>query len=63
MTAKKIWKLLDKLEKKSSDIVFKKGIKDQRWVSHFKSIFNNPKGDYPLPKIQQKQANWTKTYP
>ena len=48
--SKKFWKLLDRFEKKSSDIAFKKGIKDQRWVSHFNSIFNSPKGDNPLPK-------------
>ena len=48
--SKKSWKLLDKMEKKSNDTIFKQGIKDQRWVSHFKSIFNNPEGANPLPK-------------
>ena len=37
--SKKFWKILDKFEQKTDDSVFKKGIKDQRWVSHFKSIF------------------------
>ena len=48
--SKKFWKLLDKMEKKTNDTIFKQGIKDQRWVSHFKSIFNNPEGANPLPK-------------
>ena len=48
--SKKFWKLLDKFERKSNDTVFKQGIKDQRWVSHFKSIFNSTDGDKPLPK-------------
>ena len=39
--SKKFWKLLDKFERKSDDTVLKQGIKDQRWVSHFKSIFNS----------------------
>ena len=60
--SKKFWKMLEKLGKKSSDVVFKKGIRDQRWVSHFKSIFNSPKIDNSLPKVPKKRENWTKTY-
>ena len=45
--SKKFWKLLDKMEKKFNDTTFKQGIKDKRWVSHFKSIFNNPEGAKP----------------
>ena len=48
--SKKFWKLLDKMEKKSNDTLFKQAIKDQRWVSHFKSIFNSPTGNKPLPE-------------
>ena len=40
--SKKFWKFLDKMEKKTNDTALKKGISNQRWVSHFKSIFNNP---------------------
>ncbi len=47
--SKKFWKLLDKFERKTDDTVFKRGITDQRWVSHFKSIFQNTEGDRPLP--------------
>ena len=38
------------MERKSNDTVFKHAIKDQRWVSHFKSIFNSPTGNKPLPE-------------
>ena len=47
--SKKFWKLLDKMEKRSDDTVFKQGISNQRWVSHFKSIFHKPDCDTPLP--------------
>ena len=47
--SKKFWKLLDKMEQKEDDTIFKKGISDNRWVSHFRSIFHNP-GGQPLPK-------------
>ena len=30
--------------------VSKHALKDQRWVSHFKSIFNCPTGNKPLPE-------------
>ena len=43
-------KFLDRMEKKSNDTLFKQAIKDQRWVSHFKSIFNSPTGNKPLPE-------------
>ena len=48
--SKKFWKLLDKFEKRNDDTIFKQGIKDHRWVSHFKSIFQNPSADKPLPR-------------
>ena len=46
--SKKFWNLLDKMEKRSDDTVFKQGISNQRWVSHFKSIFHK-QCDTPLP--------------
>ena len=48
--SKKFWKLLDKMEKKSDDTIFKQGISSHRWVSHFKSIFQNPQNNIPFPK-------------
>ena len=48
--SKKFWKILDKFERKNDDTVFKQGIKDQRWVSHFKSIFQKQGVDVPLPQ-------------
>ena len=48
--SKKFWKLLDKLEQKQDDTIFKQGISDQRWVSHFKSIFQGSTGNKPLPQ-------------
>ena len=47
---KKSWKLLDKLENKHDDTISKQGISDQQWVSHFKTIFQGPSGDDPLPQ-------------
>ena len=47
--SKKFWKLLDKMEQKKDDTVFKRGISNHRWVSHFQSIFRNPGGDVSLP--------------
>ena len=48
--SKKFWKLLDKFEKRKNDSVFKQGINDQSWLSHFKSIFQKTQEDQPLPK-------------
>ena len=47
--SKKFWNLLDKMEKRSDDTVFKQGISSQRWISHFKSIFNKPNCNTSLP--------------
>lgn len=54
--SKKFWRLLDKLEKRSNDTDFKQGIRDQRWVSHFKSIFYNPNADKPFPRNSAEQG-------
>ena len=48
--SKRFWKLLDKFEKRNDDADFKRGIKDERWLSHFKSIFRGTDGDGPLPR-------------
>ena len=47
--SKKFWKFLDKMEKKADDTLVKEGISDQRWVSHFKGIFNDRGANSPLP--------------
>ena len=47
--SKKFWKLLDRMEQKQDDSVFKQSISEQRWTSHFKTIFQN-KEHKPLPK-------------
>ena len=46
---KKFWKLLDKLEEKQDDTIFKQGISGQKWTSYFKSIFQDPCGRTTLP--------------
>ena len=48
--SKKFWKLLDRMEQRADDTVFKQGVSNHRWVSHFKSIFQDPKNNKPLPK-------------
>ena len=49
--SKKFWKLLDRMEQKADDTVFKQGVSNHRWVSHFRSIFQDPKkNNKPLPK-------------
>ena len=48
--SKKFWKLLDRMEQKKDDSIFKQGISNQRWVSHFQSIFRDPENNKPLPK-------------
>ena len=48
--SKTFWKLLDKLDKKKDDNVFKEGISEERWTSYFKSISNTKDGttnDFP----------------
>ena len=47
--SKKFWKLLDKMEQKKDDTVFKQGISNHRWVSHFQSIFRDPEKNVSLP--------------
>ena len=47
--SKTFWKLLDKMEKKKDDSVFKQGISNHRWVSHFQSIFRDPINAKALP--------------
>ena len=47
--SKTFWKLLDKLDKKRDDNIFKEGISGDRWVSHFESIFNTKKGKSSKP--------------
>ena len=37
------------MEQKEDDTIFKRGISNHRWVSHFRSIFHDP-GNQPLPK-------------
>ena len=54
--SKKFWKLLDKLEKKKDDSVFKQGISIHRWVSHFQSIFRNSEIDHVLPKNNRENG-------
>ena len=41
--SKKFWKLLDKMEREGKDTICKQGISNHRWVSHFKSIFQDPR--------------------
>ena len=38
--SKLFWKLLEKMERKPNETITKQGISDQRWVSHFKSVFH-----------------------
>ena len=47
--SKKFWDLLDKMEKRSDDTAFKQGISNQRWISHFKSIFHKSDCNTTLP--------------
>ena len=47
--SRKFWKLLDKLGPKQDDSAFKQGISNQRWVSHFKSIFHVTECSMSLP--------------
>ena len=69
--SKIFWKLLDKLEPKQNDDLFKKGISGQRWVNHFKSIFtsdtaqplpDNPREngplDYPISEDEFNNASY-----
>lgn len=51
------WKLLDKIEQKQDDTIFKQGIPGQKWISHFKSIFQDPKGRSTLPQNTTEIGN------
>ena len=48
--SKKFWRLLDRMEQKKDDSVFKQGISNHRWVSHFKSIFQDSNNSHPFPE-------------
>ena len=48
--SRKFWKLLDKMEQKKDDTVSARGISDHRWVSHFRSVFQDPGNNKPFPK-------------
>ena len=37
--SKTFWKLLDKMEKKQDDTIFKQSISEHRWTSHFQKVF------------------------
>ena len=39
--SRKFWKLLDKLEGKENDEVFKREIPDEKWTTHFKSVLQS----------------------
>ena len=39
--SRQFWKLLDKLEHKENDEIFKVAISDEKWTSHFKSILQD----------------------
>ena len=54
--SKKFWKLLDKMEQKSNDTVFKQGISNHRWVSHFRSIFQESGNNNPFPKNTKEKG-------
>lgn len=53
---KKFWKLLDKIEQRQDDTIFKKGISGHKWVSHFKSILQGPDRNHTLPKSTTKKG-------
>ena len=48
--SKKFWKLLDQLERKQNDTLFKQNISDKKWISHFKAVFQGSDGTHILPK-------------
>ena len=48
--SKRFWGLSGRMEQKKDDNIFKQGISNQRWVSHFQSIFRDPENNKPLPK-------------
>ena len=43
------WKLLDKLNAKNNDNLFKSGISGKRWKSHFQELFTKNADDTPIP--------------
>ena len=48
--SKRFWRFLDKFEKRPNDTIFKQGISNQRWVNHFKNVFQDPSVNSPLPE-------------
>ena len=44
------WKLLDKMEQKEDDTIFKANISAEKWVTYFKSIFHDPSKSSKLPQ-------------
>ena len=48
--SKRFWKLLGKMEQKQDDTSFKQGISEQRWTSHFKSIFHGSNVNTHFPQ-------------
>ena len=58
--SKKFWRLLDKMEKKKDDTVFRQGISNHRWVSHFKSIFQDSNKSHPFPENTRERGELDK---
>ena len=54
--SKRFWKLLDRMEQKKDDAIFKQGISNQRWVSHFKSIFQDSNNSQEFPKNTKEKG-------
>ena len=54
--SKRFWKLLDRMEQKKDDAIFKQGISNQRWVSHFKSIFQDSNKSQEFPKNTKEKG-------
>ena len=48
--SKRFWKLLDKLDHKPNETIFKNNISQERWTAYFKSIFYNPLNNRDLPE-------------
>ena len=48
--SKLFWKLLDKLEKRQNDDIFKEVISGERWKAHFVSLSQSPNIDHNLPQ-------------
>ena len=58
--SKKFWRLLDKMEQKKDDTVFRQGISNHRWVSHFKSIFQDSNKSHPFPENTRERGELDK---